>query len=622
MTKLKGSGIGEIISNLVTKVDEIERSDIPQGDKTRKFKSLASKVKNSLYMDKRKYRGNGLKNRITANTYNTYMTRIRKQFDDRLHHNFAQTISRLAERYPVYADELNSWLDAPAAEIRQKLGALQNRLKEIMPLAEALSSIKAGPLSVKKYGRLVQKYPEWALYIGSLGTDDWKSAQEEIYQAFQQGERLLDDLGSLKVNHEILYHLQLSSAERASIQKRWDEVLGEKKRSTVLIDYPSYMQRVIDIITPEFTPTGTSRASLAPMAFALAAVSGRRMIEIMVQGEFEAVGRYQVKFYGQAKKRTGEDSGRTIYTLCDAALFVARLEQLRNAPAAADFDDIMGPGDDSYRSANARINTILAAPFNAFAKDFFGDERRVFKDTRAIYARIAYEAWFRYDARWQNVDEDVFFSEILGHDDENTQLHYKQFKLHNFSRSWRPGKGQENSRLAALQQLDGEMPGFARGDAGVRLHNAVKLLVEETPNAVINTNVLRKAGFNPLLVKRYLDFAAGALGQTVGENGWYETTEDLPPIVLNNDDHPEDFEDGDSDDSEIELSPDEGNDTTDRESTSDPDERPRFSAPVRTADGGWSVRFAYQGVQYVWNGAADNLADAMRSAWYAYFPKN
>ncbi|HFY9634396.1 TPA: protelomerase, partial [Salmonella enterica] len=92
MTKLKGSGIGEIISNLVTKVDEIERSDISQGDKTRKFKSLASKVKNALYMDKRKYRGNGLKNRITANTYNSYMTRIRKQFDDRLHHNFAQTI--------------------------------------------------------------------------------------------------------------------------------------------------------------------------------------------------------------------------------------------------------------------------------------------------------------------------------------------------------------------------------------------------------------------------------------------------------------------------------------------------------------------------------------------------
>lgn len=615
MTKLKGSGIGEIISNLVTEVNEIESSDIPQGDKTRKFRSLASKVKNALYMDKRKYRGNGLKNRITANTYNAYMTRIRKQFDDRLHHSFSQTVSRLAERYPMYAEELNSWLDAPAAEIRQKLGALQNRLKEIMPLAEALSSIKPGPVSVKKYARLIQKYPEWAVYIGSLGTDDWMPAQEEMYRAFQQGESLLDDLGSLKVNHEILYHLQLSTAERASIQKRWDEVLGEKKRSTVLVDYPRYMQRVIDIITPEFVPAGTSRASLAPLAFALAAVSGRRMIEIMVQGEFEAVGRYQVKFYGQAKKRTGEDTGRTIYTLCDAALFVARLEQLRSAPAAEDFDEIRTLVDNSYRSANARINTILAAPFNAFAKDFFGDDRRVFKDTRAIYARIAYEAWFRHDSRWQNVDEDVFFSEILGHDDENTQLHYKQFKLHNFSRSWRPGKGQENKRLAALQKLDGEMIGFARGDAGVRLHNAVKQLVEEQPEAVINTNVLRKAGFNPLLVKRYLDFASDALGQTVGENGWYETADEQPAIVLNNDDHPEDFEDEDLDDS---AGGENDDNYTEEEPESRQTERPRFSAPVRTSDGGWSVRFEYQGNQYAWSGQAGNIRDAMLKAWQAY----
>ena len=617
MTKLKDGGIDVIIRNLVTEVDDVENSDLPQGDKTRKYKSLASKVKNTLFMDQRKYRGNGLKKRITANTYNSYMTRIRKQFDDRLHHSFPTSVSRLADRYPIYAAELSGWLNLPAAEIRQKLGVLQNRLKEIMPLAEALSSIKPGFASEKKYARLAKKYPEWNAYINSLATDDWKQAQAEIYSAFQQGEALLDDLVNLKVNHEIMYHLQLSAAERASIKKRWDEVLGEKKRSTVLIDYPSYMQRVIDIITPDFSPMGTSRATLAPLAFALSAVSGRRMIEIMVQGDFEVVARYQVKFYGQAKKRTGEDNGRTIYTLCEAALFVARLEQLRNAPAAADFNEIRADDDGSYRSENAKINTILAAPFNAFAKDFFGDDRRVFKDTRAIYARIAYEAWFRHDTRWKNVDEDVFFSEILGHDDENTQLHYKQFKLHNFSRSWRPGKGQENGRLDALQKLDGEMVGFARGDAGVRIHDAVKQLVDEQPDIVINTNVLRKSGFNPLLVKRYLDFASDALGQTVGENGWYEVADDLPPIVLNNDDHPEDFEGEDLDDSGDE---DENNDDNGAENKSA--ERPRFSAPTRIPDGGWSVHFEFDGKQYAWSGAANSLSDAMRSAWYAYFPEN
>ncbi|MBX4308959.1 telomere resolvase, partial [Mycobacterium tuberculosis] len=82
-----------------------------------------------------------------------------------------------------------------------------------------------------------------------------------------------------------------------------------------------------------------------------------------------------------------------------------------------------------------RINAILATAFNPWVKTFLGDDRRVYKDSRAIYARIAYEMFFRVYPRWKNVDEDVFFMEILGHDDENTQLHYKQFKLANFSRT-------------------------------------------------------------------------------------------------------------------------------------------------------------------------------------------
>ncbi|XIW18978.1 hypothetical protein AB2H60_24685 (plasmid) [Escherichia coli] len=41
----------------------------------------------------------------------------------------------------------------------------------------------------------------------------------------------------------------------------------------------------------------------------------------------------------------------------------------------------------------------------------------MFKDSRAIYARIAYEMFSRRSSL-ENVDEDVFFMEILGHDDE------------------------------------------------------------------------------------------------------------------------------------------------------------------------------------------------------------
>ncbi|HHL2859229.1 TPA: protelomerase family protein [Citrobacter freundii] len=628
MAKLGDGGIGKIISDLVADVDAIEASDIPQGDKTRKYKAAATRVKNALFLDKRKFRGNGLKKRITANTYNAYMTRIRKQFDDRLHHHFTSSIEKLAAKYPAYSAELQAWQSMPAADIRQAYGNLQGQLKEIMPLAEVLSGMKFGPAAEKKLTRLAKKYPAWSIYLNALTSQDWKSVETEMHAAFQQGTRLLDDLNGLKINHEILYHLQLSPAERSSIQQRWGEVLSEKKRSTVLLDYPKYMQAVTEQIYKAFEPSLiTQRKDMAPLAFALAAVSGRRLIEVMVQGEFEVTGKYEVIFYGQAKKRTGEDKGRKIYVLCDPALFVQRLNELRSCPAAADFDEIRSLlNDDSYRAANVRIASILGNTFNQHAKLFFGDDRRTFKDTRAIYARITYEAFFRYDPRWKNVDEDVFFSEILGHDDENTQLHYKQFKLHNFSRSWRPETGIENKRLAALQALDDQMPGFARGDAGIRIHETTKRLVEESADIVINTKILRDAGFNPTLVRRYLDFVAEALAM-----GASVPDADTPSIVINADELDEDTLTGDSgtgdgetggDAQELEadvVESDSATTTEDEKHTAQSDDRPRFSAPIRNNDGGWAIRFEYKGQRYAWSGQAESIGEAMRAAWNAYF---
>lgn len=303
------------------------------------------------------------------------------------------------------------------------------------------------------------------------------------------------------------------------------------------------------------------------------------------------------------------------------------MNELRSCPAAADFDEIRSLlNDDSYRAANVRIASILGNTFNQHAKLFFGDDRRTFKDTRAIYARITYEAFFRYDPRWKNVDEDVFFSEILGHDDENTQLHYKQFKLHNFSRSWRPETGIENKRLAALQALDDQMPGFARGDAGVRIHETTKRMVENSADIVINTKILRDAGFNPTLVRRYLDFVADALSM----GGTINNT-DAPSIVITSDE-PDDEDSlagdsGETSDDIQEMEVEEGqvdsitDEAEDKKKPLPADDRPRFSAPIRSDDGSWTIRFEYKDQRYAWSGAADSISSAMKSAWFAYFPE-
>lgn len=630
MSKVK---IGELINALVNEVEAIDASDRPQGDKTKRIKAAAARYKNVLFNDKRKFRGKGLQKRITANTFNAYMSRARKRFDDKLHHSFDKNIHKLSEKYPLYSEELSSWLSMSTANIRQNMSALQSKLKSIMPLAEELSNIKLGVKgSDAKLTKLTKKYPDWSFAISDLCSDDWKERREYLYKLFQQGSSLLEDLHQLKVNHEVLYHLQLSPAERTSIQQRWADVLREKKRSVVVIDYPKYMQSIYDILnSPATLFSLNTRSGMAPLAFALAAVSGRRMIEIMFQGEFTVSGKYTVNFSGQAKKRT-EDKNvtRTIYTLCEAKLFVELLTELRSCSAASDFDEVIqGYGKDDTRSENGRINAILAKAFNPWVKTFFGDERRVYKDSRAIYARIAYEMFFRVDPRWKNVDEDVFFMEILGHDDENTQLHYKQFKLANFSRTWRPDVGDENSRLVALQKLDDEMPGFARGDAGVRLHETVKQLVEQDPSVKITNSTLRAYKFSPTMISRYLEFAADALGQFVGENGQWQLKLEAPAIVLPDEDgvdaidEPDDeHQDDELDDDEIELDVDAGEEHAEEKEPEEHQQaalKPVFKPAKNNGDGSYQIEFEYDGKHYAWSGPADSPMAAMQSAWLAYF---
>ncbi|ECY2423276.1 protelomerase [Salmonella enterica] len=629
MSKVK---IGELINSLVNEVESIDASDRTQSEKTKRIKAAATRYKNALFNDKRKFRGKGLQKRITANTFNAYMSRARKRFDDKLHHSFDKNIHKLSEKYPLYSEEISSWLSMPAATIRQHMSALQSKLKSIMPLAEELSNLKLGVKSSEaKLIKLAKKYPDWSFAISDLTSENWKESRDYLYKLFQQGSSLLEDLSQLKVNHEVLYHLQLSPAERTSIQQRWADVLRDKKRNVVIIDYPTYMQSIYDILnSPTALFSLNTRSGMAPLAFALAAVSGRRMIEIMFQGEFKVSGKYTVDFSGQAKKRSEDkEVSRKIYTLCEAKLFVELLNELRSCRATSDFDDVIkGYGENDTRSENGRINAILAKAFNPWVKSFFGDDRRVYKDSRAIYARIAYEMFFRVDPRWKNVDEDVFFMEILGHDDENTQLHYKQFKLANFSRTWRPHVGNENTRLVALQQLDEAMPGFARGDAGVRLHETVKQLVEQDPSVKITNSTLRAFKFSPTMISRYLEFAADALEQFVGENGQWQLKVETPAIILPDDDAVEsidgpddDSQDDDLDDDEIDLDEENGQPHDEQE---EPEERqpaapkPIFKPAKNNGDGTYVIEFEYNGKHYAWSGPADNPMAAMRSAWVAY----
>lgn len=586
--------LNELIKKLINDVESVEQSSIPQGQKTSKYKALATKFKNALFNDKRKFKGKGLSNRISLKTYSNYLSRTRKLFDNKLHHNFKREIKKLSKKYAEYSDLFNGWQHAETSKIRIELSELQNKLKKGIILIEKYKSNS-------KNTALIKLFPEWKESIKS-GT---------IIDDVQTGENLLNDLNKIKVNHEIMYHLTMDANERAAIKIKSDNSLKNKKRSTVIIDYQQYMNEIYKIfLTPDYFLNDLQRKTIAPLAFALAAVSGRRMIEIILTGEFKRASKNSVIFTGQAKKRIESDTfEREIYTLIDSRLFIQKIKLLRSLPIFNNIKEIIQKNideDRKIRNDKTVINAVFSYHLCNFTKNFFNDLRRVFKDTRAIYARIVYEKYFKTDPRWANVDEDVFFAEILGHDDDETQLHYKQFKLANFDPNYTPTMP-ENTRLIALQNIDNDMPGLAGRNAAVKIHDWVKSQIEVNPDANITTYSIRKAvSVKPTVVARYLEHAASALGLAKSEEtGWLEKQPEQSSIVIK--DIPDSAEVADEIDESTPVE-------TAHVEQNAVDEQPQFTAQ-QLIDNSWLVQYTYNGKAYVWTGPADNIGDAINRAW-------
>lgn len=585
----------KLINKLIDDVDSVEKSEIPQGQKTAKYKQLATKFKNALFHDRRKFRGNGLKNRISLKTYSNYLSRTRRLFDNKLHHNFLREINKLINKYDdsEYSSLFKSWLNQEPSQIRIQLSELQKKLKNGLILIDKYKTNA-------KNTTLIRVYPEWSTSIknGTL-IDDVKI-----------GTNLLNDLSKIKINHEIMYHLTMDQNEQSAIKIKSDYSLKNKKRNAVTVDYKKYLNAINEILSrPDDVFYSDKRKTIAPLAFALAAVSGRRMIEIILTGQFKKISKYKILFSGQVKKRTEDETfEREIYTLIDSNLFIKKIKLLRALPALKNIDDLISDNaleGRLIRNDKIVINSVFSRYLNDFTKIFFNDRQRVFKDTRSIYARIVYEKYFKNDSRWTSVDEDVFFAEILGHDDDETQLHYKQFKLENFDPKYTPIE-QENRRLTALKSLDDDIPRLARLDAAVKIHEWVKTEVEKNPDANITTYTIRKnLTVKPTIVSKYIKYVAEALQLTKNPENGRLTRENEKTSIVITDKTNIPIDDTDSVKTDI---------VEDAVHIQEPDEQPQFTAQ-QLINKSWLVQYTYQGQGYVWTGDADNIGDAINRAW-------
>jgi integrase len=468
--------IGELITALVNDAKEIDNSDLAQKVKTQSFKRLATKFINQIYGDSRKRESD----KIAPTTARRYLTRARtaiKEFTG-IHHRFAVEVERMAKKYPGHADMLGKMLElAPDDTRKAKKGLLESLLdaKEILSSVEDLDFSKS---TVKNnVVKLANKHPAYSDVILTLNNSDIQYSKRILVQTLREAQQLYDDVSSLKVDHELIVNLAMDKSDKDLMAKKSNKKLGIKKNTKVYVDYPRYINQVTEILQRKPESFYGDTKNIAPLVFALCAATGRRPVEILLTGNLTVSNKNTLLFTGQAKKRDGdEDVERLIYSLVDSNVITSAFAVLRSSPTVKSLISGEAKADD-YRDENSRLSGKISPHLSEFTKKFFIDNRRVFKDTRGIYGRICYQRWYLADRRWKNKDENIFFAELFGHADVNSQSHYMPYQLSNFTADYEPNIAAVNKRWEMLCELDEDMPSLARLDAGVELHDAVKTMV-------------------------------------------------------------------------------------------------------------------------------------------------
>ncbi len=441
--------LAELIEWLLSEIKEIDADDeMPRKEKTKRMARLARSFKTRLHDDKRRKDSE----RIAVTTFRRYMTEARKAVTAQnwRHHSFDQQIERLASRYPAYASKLKA------------LGKLTD-----------ISAIRM--------------------------------AHRELLDQIRNDDDAYEDIRAMKLDHEIMRHLTLSSAQKSTLAEEASETLEERAVNTVEINYHWLMETVYELLSNrERVVDGEYRGFFSYLALGLALATGRRAIEVLKTGRISKVGEYELEFSGQAKKRGGVDYSEAyhIYTLVKADLVIEAWDELRSLPEVAELQ-----GMD-----NSDVNRRTAKTLNTLTKRIFNNDERVFKDSRAIWARLVFELHFSRDKRWKKVTEDVFWREMLGHEDMDTQRSYRAFKIVYDEPDQADQEEHEHaSRLAALQALDGHEQ-LESSDAQARVHAWVKAQIEQEPDAKITQSLIsRELGVYRPAIKAYLELAREAL---------------------------------------------------------------------------------------------------------------
>ncbi|CAH0530104.1 hypothetical protein CTH30272_02690 [Allocatenococcus thiocycli] len=367
----------EIIEDTVSRFIKTRESDKKQKIKTDEEKRLGTSTKNKLRNDGRKNESN----KITLTTMNGYLTKVRKAIVETgyKHHFFEKKITALVKKNPRFEKSLNDLL---------KL--------------DCLAATKAKNELVIELRKLAKKDREG-----------------------KKIESLANALSGVQVVPVAISALKLDELEKQQMSEHNDGVINRTQSSKVKLDADSVNNLLIKLFESD---------NPHDLALGVAMATGRRQIEVLIQGEFKKVGEFEIAFSGQAKEKNA-GGAYNITTLVSADKILQAIEKLRESPQVKKIMDVMEQAEKSndFYTKNETFNNYSRAFTTAATSTLseLGEKPSgwTFKDSRAIYANVAFklDEAHRIANGLDVIDSALFFEQELGHKDKESQHNYKSF---------------------------------------------------------------------------------------------------------------------------------------------------------------------------------------------------
>jgi hypothetical protein len=199
------------------------------------------------------------------------------------------------------------------------------------------------------------------------------------------------------------------------------------------LDLTPFIKEAHRILTMAAKGAALADIEWRDVSCAIALVSGRRMAEIHLSGDFKIAGDYQLSFKGQLKGKArkvkvSSESGKQEVLLRDYEFIIPTLVKSSLAVKGIEWLDVNGkrfPKDEPQERVNARWSKVLSERVR--------DEWNLFEGMTYHKFRGAYFAACVRNAELEgsvkSVDYERYAFQILGDNDSETVGRYKRFDI-------------------------------------------------------------------------------------------------------------------------------------------------------------------------------------------------